>query len=427
MISADVLIEELQAGRWDERLTDIYVDTDMLPYERKRYINAIKKFKEIFGKNDIQIYSAPGRTEICGNHTDHQNGQVLAAAINRDIIAVVSENMGSIRIKSGNDELIELDINDMDTIAYEEGTSKALVAGMLFEFQKNGYDVRGFDAYLDSDVPKGAGLSSSAAFEIVIGTILSGMFNDMEVSPVKMAFIGQTAENEYFGKPCGLMDQLACSVGDLIYIKFLNNSAPQISKVGFELEKKGYCICITDTAASHSDLTKDYAAVRDEMTAAAKCLGKDKLSDITADEIIENAGNIRECCGDRAFLRALHYVSENNRVQKAKAAIERDDMAEYIKIIRDSGNSSYKYLQNVYSQMDVTHQSLSIAMALSEQILDEDETVRVHGGGFAGTIQAYVRNENVGKYSEYMDTFFGKEACKVLRIRKYGGLKVFTG
>ena len=282
----------------------------------------------------------------------------------------------------------------------------------------------GFQAVVTSDVLIGAGLSSSAAFETLMGTILSELFNDGKISPIEIAMIGQFAENVYFGKPCGLMDQMACSVGSLAHIDFQNPAAPLVERIELDLDGYGYSLCITDTKGSHADLTSDYAAIPEEMKRAAACLGKEVLGQVTRKEVLTNLPRIREQTGDRAALRAIHYVCENERVQKEVAALRENRFGEFLRLVKESGDSSYKYLQNVYVCHDVEHQNVSIALAVSDMILGVQGANRVHGGGFAGTIQAFVPNDIVTLYKTEMEKVFGDGACDVLKIRKYGGIQV---
>ncbi len=410
-------------GNYDELLKDIYLDESKIEYHKNRYAKSIEKFESLYGEADVEIYSAPGRSEISGNHTDHQHGEVLAASINLDAIAIVKKN-DVVRVVSDDYDMITISLDDIAKKEEEEGTTIALIKGVLAGLKDRGNAIGGFDAYITSDVLIGAGLSSSAAFETIIGTIVSGLYNDMKVSAVDIAIIGQYAENVYFGKPCGLMDQMACSVGSLVHIDFADKENPIIDPVTFDFTKYGYSLCITDTKGSHADLTHEYAAVPAEMRAAAAVLGKEVLHGTTLNDLLKNADEIREKAGDRAFLRAIHFVTENVRVQNAVVALRAEDFEGFLKMIKASGDSSYKYLQNVYTNQDVQHQNVSVALAVSDAILGGNGVCRVHGGGFAGTIQAFVKDEAVKEYKETLDKVFGTGACEVLKIRKYGGMKV---
>ena len=423
MKSTAELKKQFSNKEFDSLLTDIYLDDSKMEYQRNRYVKAMEKFEELYGEAEVEIYSAPGRSEVSGNHTDHQHGEVLAASINLDAIAVVKKN-DIIRVVSDDYDMITISLDDIAKKEEEEGTTTALIKGVLAGLRTRGNAIGGFDAYITSDVLIGAGLSSSAAFETVIGTIVSGLYNDMKVSAVDIAIIGQYAENVYFGKPCGLMDQMACSVGSLVHIDFADKENPVIDLVNVDFAKYGYSLCITDTKGSHADLTHEYAAVPAEMRAVAAVLGKEVLHGTSMEDLLNNAEEIREKAGDRAFLRALHFVTENVRVQNAVASLREEDFDGFLKMIKSSGDSSYKYLQNVYTNQDVRHQNVSVALAVSDAILGNNGVCRVHGGGFAGTIQAFVKNDAVKEYKEALDSVFGEGACAVLKVRKYGGMKV---
>lgn len=424
-MNSKLLIEKLQNKELDNRLLDIYVDSKLLDYQRKRYISAIEKFELLYGVGEVSLFSAPGRSEVGGNHTDHQCGTVLAASINLDSVGVVrATNDNTIKIVSDNYSEIVISLDDVFFKQEEKETTTALIKGVLSGFINRKYKVGGFLAYITSDVLIGAGLSSSAAFETLIGTILSGLYNDMSISAIGIAIIGQYAENVYFGKPCGLMDQMACSVGNLVYIDFEDPKNPIVEKIEFDMEKQGYSLCITDTKGSHANLTDEYAAVPKEMKLVAGYFGQDVLRGITVEDIMKNISNLRDECGDRSVLRALHFVNENKRVYKEVEALKNGDFKRFLNCVKLSGDSSYKYLQNVYSNNDVQCQNVSIALATSEEILQENGVSRVHGGGFAGTIQAFVKNSYVEEYIKNMDLVFGEGSCSDLRIRKYGGIQV---
>ena len=425
MTSTAVLKEQFLKGAQDALLLDIYVDPAKLDYVKGRYIKALDMFETTFGGGEVCIFSAPGRSEIGGNHTDHQHGEVLAASINKDGIAVVRPTAdGVVSVKSEGYDVLTFSVADIEKKDNEKETTISLIKGVLAGFKDRGYQIGGFAAYITSDVLIGAGLSSSAAFETLIGTILNGLYNDMSISPIDIAIIGQFAENVYFGKPSGLMDQMASSVGSLVHIDFADPKNPVVEKVEFDFDEKGYSLCITDTKGSHADLTYEYAAVPKEMRAVAALFGKEVMHDVSLQEVLANAGKIRAELGDRAFLRALHFTRENVRVQKQVAALKENDVAEFLKQIKASGDSSYKYLQNVYTNQDITHQNVSVALAVSEILLGEEGASRVHGGGFAGTIQAFVPNAMVAAYKEGMEQVFGAGSCEVLKVRKYGGMKV---
>ena len=422
------LINYIRDGKLDQRLSDIYLDNLKMDYQRSRYIDAIAKYSEIYGEDsaDVEIYSAPGRTEVGGNHTDHQHGQVLAASINDDAIAIVSKNSSNtVNVKSEGYDMITISLGDIAKRDDEEGTTLALIKGVLASFKDRGYTIGGFNAYITSDVLGGSGLSSSAAFETIIGNVISGLYNDMKVDAVEIAIIGQYAESAYFGKPCGLMDQMACSVGSLCHIDFKDPKNPIIEPIVVDLDEVGYSLCITDTKGSHADLTPDYAAVPAEMKAVAAFFGKDVLIEVSEDEVVAHIPELREKLGDRGVLRALHFYEENKRVEKEVAALRSKDFSSFLANVKASGDSSFKFLQNVYTSHDVQHQNVSIALCVSEKVLGADGGVaRVHGGGFAGTIQAFVKNDKVADYKTALDKVFRDGACNVLKIRKYGGIQV---
>lgn len=425
------IISNIDSGNLDEKFIDIYIDKERIEYQKNRYKKALTSYKETFGSlssynENVLIVSAPGRTEVGGNHTDHQHGQVLAASINDDAIAIASKNSSDIiNVKSEGYDMISFSPNDIDKKDSEEGTTIALIKGVIKGVMDRGFIIGGFDAYITSDVLGGSGLSSSAAFETLIGNILSALYNDMKIDAVTIAIIGQYAENYYFGKPCGLMDQMACSVGSLCHIDFINPSNPVIERIELDMDKEGYSLCITDTKGSHADLTPDYAAIPSEMKAVANLFGKDVLTDISESDVIDNISDIRSKLGDRALLRALHFFEENKRVPVEAEALKNNDFKTFLSTVKASGDSSYKFLQNVYTNHDPEHQNVSIALCISEMVLQNDGGVcRVHGGGFAGTIQAFVRNEKVNEYKAALDKVFGNGACAVLKIRKYGGILV---
>ena len=419
------IISEIENGNYDNLFLDIYVDEDKISYQKQRYVNAIESYIEEFGEDDVEIYSAPGRSEVGGNHTDHQHGEILAASINLDAIGIVKKTDDmKVSILSKGYTLTTISLENLDMQEEEKETTIALIKGVVAGLANRGYKIGGFKAYITSDVLIGAGLSSSAAYETLIGNIVSGLYNNMSISAEEIAIIGQFAENVYFGKPCGLMDQMACSVGNMVHVDFANTNNPKVEKVTFDLNKYGYSLCITDTKGSHADLTADYAAVPEEMKRVAAFFGKEVLLGLTVDDILENIVEVREQVGDRGVLRALHFIRENERVQKEVSYLSDEDIAGFLKTVAASGNSSYKYLQNVYSNADVQHQNVSLALAISEDFLGDNGVCRVHGGGFAGTIQAFVKNDVVIEYQRIMDKVFGQGACSVLKIRKYGGMKV---
>lgn len=425
MKETKVLLGEFAAQKHQERLSEIYVDNGVLSYQNERYQKAIKKYEELYGADPVEIYSAPGRSEVGGNHTDHQHGEVLAASINLDAIAVVSKSEKPvIKLLSDGYPMITVDLSELEKKDAEEGTSAGLIRGMAYGLKKNGHKIGGFQAYVTSDVLNGAGMSSSAAFEVLVGTILSGLYNDMTVSPVEIAQVAQYAENVYFGKPCGLMDQMACSVGGLIHIDFADPKEPVVEKVEVDFSAYHHSLCITDTKGSHADLTDDYAMIPQEMKKVAEFFGKEFLREVDAKDFYKDIAKIRKTCGDRPVLRALHFFEEDARVEKEVNALKAGDFNGFLQTVKESGNSSFKYLQNIYTNKDVQNQSVSMGLAVSDSILPGHGVSRVHGGGFAGTIQAFVADDFVEEYREMLDSVYGAGSCHVLKVRPFGGIKV---
>ena len=419
------LLEEFAAQQHQERLAEIYVDPGVLPYQCTRYQRAIREFENLYGSGEAEIYSAPGRSEVGGNHTDHQHGEVLAASINLDAIAIVRRTEeNQIQLLSDGYPMITVDLSNLENKKEEEGTSVGLIRGMAYGLQKNGHKIGGFQAYVTSDVLNGAGMSSSAAFEVLVGTILSGLYNEMSVSPVEIAQVAQYAENVYFGKPCGLMDQMACSVGGLIHIDFAEPASPIVEKVEVDFGVYKHSLCITDTKGSHADLTDDYALIPQEMKKVAKYFGKDFLREVDPASFCKELPKIRKKCGDRPVLRALHFFEEDKRVEKEVSALREGDFQAFLQTVKDSGDSSFKYLQNIYTNKDVQNQSVSIGLAVSDSILPGHGVSRVHGGGFAGTIQAFVADDFVEEYRRGLDNVYGEGSCHVLKVRPFGGIKV---
>lgn len=416
--------ENLKAGKYDEILSFVYCGKD-IQEQKVRYLKAIDTFEKLYGEKKIEIYSAPGRTEIGGNHTDHQNGKVLAGAINLDAVAVVSKREDNIvRIKSEGYGELSIDLNYLEPDRKEIGKTPALIRGVACGMKKRGFRTGGFDAYVISSVLSGSGLSSSAAYEVLIGNILSGLYNNSEIDAVTLAQIGQEAENIHFGKPCGLLDQMASSVGGLVTIDFFDKKKPVVRKIDVDFKKYNHSLCIIDTKGSHANLTDEYAAVPGEMKKVAEFFGKNVLTEINKEEFYDKINEVRKFAGDRAVLRAMHLYAENERVEKQVKAIESGDFDQFKKLIKESGNSSFKYLQNVYATKNVKEQSVSVALALCEEILGEKGVSRVHGGGFAGTIQAFVPDTFVPEFKSKTEKIFGKDSCYVLSIRPVGGTKI---
>ena len=394
--------------------------------QKERYAAAEKAFEDIYGKADnIRIFSAPGRTEVGGNHTDHNRGCVMAAAVGLDVIAVVSMAEGSVvSVKSEGFPEDVVDISDTEVKDSEKNSSASLIRGVAAGFKNAGFKVGGFKAYTTSNVLKGSGLSSSAAFEVLVGTILSHLYNGGQVSAVKIAQISQFAENVYFGKPSGLMDQMASSVGGFIAIDFKDTSSPIIESVPADFEKFGHALCIVDAKGDHADLTAEYAAIPQEMKAVAGYFTCDTLRQLSKDDIMLNIRVLREQFGDRAVLRSIHFFDENERVDKLVHALKAGNFDDFLSSVKESGDSSYKYLQNIYAASDIKHQCLSIALNVAEYSLHRKGACRVHGGGFAGTIQAFVPLEMLQQFKMNIERTFGAGSCHVLSVRPIGGTEV---
>ena len=380
-------------------------------------------FAAAFGGKPERYFSAPGRTEIGGNHTDHQRGRVLAAAVNLDTVAAVRPNgTDTIRILSQGYPLCEIDVKELTPKAEEINSTPALIRGVAARFTQLGCKVEGFDAYCESTVLPGSGLSSSAAYEVLIGTIIKHLFFGGKVSQAEVAQIGQYAENVFFGKPCGLMDQTASAVGNLVTIDFFDKDHPVIKPVAFDFSVCGHALCIIDSGADHADLTDEYAAVPGEIKAIAAHFGKDVLTQIDEAEFFAAIPQLRQKCGDRAVLRAVHFYQENARVPKQVAALELGDFDAFLKLIKESGYSSYMYLQNVIPAGYKEHQDVALALAMCEHYLQGKGAYRVHGGGFAGTVQAFVPFEILEDFRAGIDGVLGEGACHVLSIRPQGGV-----
>ena len=369
-----------------------------------------------------RYFSAPGRTEIGGNHTDHQRGRVLAGAVNLDTVAAVKLNgTNTIRVQSKGYPLSVVDLSQLEPVASEINSTPALIRGVAARFAQLGCKVAGFDAYCESTVLPGSGLSSSAAFEVLIGTIINNLFFDCKATQPEVAMIGQYAENVFFGKPCGLMDQTASAVGNLVTIDFFTEGKPVIEPVDFDFGSCGHALCIIDTGADHADLTDEYAAVPGEMKAVAKYLGKTVLTEADEAEFFARIPEIRAACGDRAVLRAIHFYQENARVPQQVKALREGDFEKFLGLVKQSGYSSYMYLQNVIPAGNKLHQDVAVALALCEHYLEGRGAYRVHGGGFAGTVQAFVPNDILERFVAGIDGALGNGACHVLSIRPQGG------
>lgn len=419
MKKSDILTDSFK-----KRLSAVYGGES--DFQQERFLKLADSFAEFFSADaDIRFFSAPGRTEVGGNHTDHNNGKVLAAAINLDAVAAVSpRDDGIICVNSEGYPCITVDSNDLEIKDDEAGKSNALIRGICARFNQLGYKYGGFNATVTSRVLSGSGLSSSAAYEVLIGTILNYIYNDGSISAVEIAQISQYAENVYFKKPCGLMDQTACSVGGFVKIDFEDTNAPVINKVDFDMAKYGYNLCIVDTGGNHADLTGDYAAIRTEMNSVAEFFGKSVLRQVDESDVFEKMGEIRKVTGDRAIERAIHFYNENKRVERLAAALSEGDFDEFKATIIESGKSSYMYNQNCFTLSNPSEQPVALALCLMEELLKGKGAYRVHGGGFAGTVQAFVPVCETEGFVKAMSSVFGDNSCYILNIRSHGGCEI---
>ena len=424
MIRVGEWIRVLKGRSMEDRLTRLYGPRS--EEKQRRLCELLEKFADRYGEDrEAAVFSVPGRSELAGNHTDHNHGLVIAASVDPDIIAVAAPRQDRcVCVESDGFDPIRVDLS-----AYREpkeaflGSSASLVAGVARGWEDRGFRTGGFDAIMTSDVLRGSGLSSSAAFEVMIGTILNHLYNDGAADPMTVAQVGQWAENRFFGKPCGLMDQCACAIGGVVALDFADPEKPVAEPVSFDLTGAGYALCMIHTGGSHADLTADYAAIPSEMKAVAAFFGKDVLREVREDEVLAALPALRGACGDRAVLRALHFFAENRRVTAMKEALFGGNLPAYFAQVRASGRSSFCYLQNVYAPEAVREQGLSLAICLAARALEgEMAAVRVHGGGFAGTVQAYVPMSRVKDFSRAMDAVFGEGACRALYLRPEGAV-----
>ncbi|WP_026473385.1 galactokinase [Alkaliflexus imshenetskii] len=425
MTSIRLMVDKLRSGNVPF-LRELYgEDSEVLKQQYVDYLNLIGEFQELYPHETAGLFSSPGRTEIGGNHTDHNHGRVLAGAVNLDNIAIAAVNHSNlIQIKSAGYPQFSVDLTSLEVNPDEQFTSAALVRGICARLKQLGYQIGGFDACITGRVPKGSGLSSSASFEVLIGAIVSELFNDGKLDAVENAIVGQYAENHYFGKPCGLMDQTACSVGGLISIDFKEPANPVVQKVDFNFIDTGYALVITDTGGSHADLNDEYASLPIEMKSVASQLGSNFLREVSLDDIVTAIPQIREKVGDRALLRSYHFQQDNQRVSEQVKALESDNFDLFLQMVIESGYSSFMYNQNIYPVSNVAEQGLSLGLALSEMVLKGRGAWRVHGGGFAGTIQAFVPADLLNKYVTTLEHVFGSGTCHKLFIRSKGTCRI---
>ena len=424
MKSIPVWKQELSDGVHAARLASLYCCAPAeTASEAARYAAVLDGLEKPFVSHaEAGLYSAPGRTEIGGNHTDHQHGRVLAGSVNIDMIAAVAPNdKNQLRVQSEGYDLCIIDLNDLEARKEEENTTASLLRGECAAFTQRGAKLAGLDVYISSNVPKGSGVSSSAAFEVLIGVILNDCFMTEKVSPIAIAQIGQWAENVYFGKPCGLMDQMASSVGNIITIDFASPAKPVVEPVAVDFSKAGLALCILDSGADHADLTDEYAAIPAECRAGAAGCGGEVLRDVPFETFLAKLPECRRQCGDRAVLRAFHVYADNDRVAKQVAALHDGDFDTFLSLVNESGCSSWEYLQNVIPAGYKEHQEVGVTIAAAKHLLGDKGAVRVHGGGFAGTVQAFVPVEMLDEFKAGMEAILGEGRCHVLSIRPEGG------
>ncbi len=427
MTKVNALNEKINGGNHPLFLELYGTDSVVLKEQADRYASLMSEFEKTYGNDDVQLFSSPGRTEIGGNHTDHNYGRVLAGAVNLDIVAVAAKNNSSIiRIKSAGYPEFQVDLSDLSIDESKYYTSTSLVRGICARMKDSGYEIGGFDACVEGRVPKGSGLSSSASFEVLVGAIVNSLFNDGKMNAVENAIIGQWSENNYFGKPCGLMDQTACSVGGLITIDFKDPSKPIVKEVDFDFVSTGFSLVITDVGGGHDDPASqaEYASLPTEMKAVAEELGAKVLREVTLAQIVEKIPEIRKKTGDRAILRAYHFQGDNQRVVDQVAALENNDFKAFLQMVVESGYSSYMYNQNIFDVVHKDEQVVSLALALSEMVLKGSGAWRVHGGGFGGTIQAFVPQNKLDEYVNTLEHVYGKGSCHKLFIRSKGSVKL---
>ncbi len=405
--------------------TKIYENNiDEINYQTERYKKLLENFEITFGEEkNISIISTPGRTELSGNHTDHNGGKVIAASINLDTVIAFAKSENIITIKSDKyDEIFKVDLNNLSPHENEIGTTNSLIRGIAAEFVNRGFKIDGFNSVLTSNVLQGSGLSSSASIEVAIGSVLNFLYNNNEIPDYVIAQIGQFAENKFFGKPCGLMDQTACAIGGIIKIDFADNENPIIQKVNFKLEDFDYKLIVVDTGGTHQNLTEDYAAIPKEMKEVANFFGKEKCSEINLDLFLSKINELRKSVNDRSILRTFHFLMENIRVDEQIKSLENNDLNQFLDLVTQSGNSSYKFLQNIYSTKNVEEQPISLALAITENYINKigEGACRVHGGGFAGTIQVFLSQKNVKEYQQIMEKLFGQNSVNIINIRQFG-------
>ncbi|MDC7226420.1 MAG: galactokinase family protein [Spirochaetales bacterium] len=424
MTKVSELIKKIEQGAADDSLLEIYTENH-LEEKKARYVELLNRHSELFGDVEAMIISSPGRTELGGNHTDHNLGNVLAGSVDFDSVCVASLSADQkVVLDSKGYDAVRLSIDELSKRASEKDTTNALIRGILFRFDALGHKIGGFNCNMDSEVLPGSGLSSSASVEVLVGTLVSELFNEGKIGFVEVAKIGQFAENEYFGKASGLMDQVACAAGGVVGIDFRDPEKPVIKPIKYSFDEKGYELMVTDVRSSHANLSDEYSAMPEEMKSIAGYFGKSVCREITIEQLTAAASVLRERFGDRAVLRAFHFLNENERAVAELKALESDSLTEYFNLVNASGNSSFKYLQNIYLGTTPKDQSISVGLAFAEQFLSGAGACRVQGGGFAGTIQAYVPKARVKDYIVYMESIFGEGCSAELRIRNKPACRV---
>ena len=433
MSTCEQMIRSLQDGEHDQILETLYAQDgtqESLEKARKRAIRVVEEFKKQFapdGKTEVALFSGPGRTEIGGNHTDHQHGRVLCGSVDLDMLACAAPNgMDVIRICSEGYPVVHMALDQLFPREEERNTSAALVRGVAAKMVELGYTLRGFDAYVTSNVLSGSGLSSSAAYEVLVGNILNHYCCGGALDPIEIAKVSQYAENIYFGKPCGLMDQMGASVGGAVAIDFQDPAVPVVQKAEYDFSKCGHALCIVDTGSCHADLTDDYAEITREMGAVAAYFGKAVLREVSEEDFFAAIPSLRVCCGDRAVLRSIHYYEDDRRAAQEAQALAENDFARFLALVNESGISSMANLQNIWSVGAPREQAVSLALALGRRLLAGSGAIRVHGGGFAGTIQAFVPQEKLSEFKTGMERVLGPGRCHILHIRPVGGCLVIA-
>ena len=420
--------EQFVSGRQDVFLERVYAGKVIS--NRKRYLELLKLFEVTFGgevpeEADLSLFCAPGRTEIGGNHTDHQHGRVLAASVDMDMIAAAAPTKDDvICIQSEGYPMCRIRLDSLDPVPEEKNSTAALIRGVAARFAQMGCRLGGFRAVVTSGVLPGSGISSSAAFEVLVGNIVNGLFFSSRADAVTIAQIGQYAENVYFGKPSGLMDQTASSVGNILTIDFEDTDHPVVRQLNVDFEKAGLALCIIDSGADHADLTDEYAAIPSELKQICQFMGREVLREIPREEFMDKLPELRKCAGDRAILRAIHFYADNERVPRQAQALEEGDIEGFLRLVKESGFSSWMYLQNITPAGRTAHQEMGVALALCDTLLAGRGAFRVHGGGFAGTVQAFVPLDMLEAFRQEIDRVLGEGSCHVLSIRPVGGIQL---